>query len=111
MLPSLNEVTEAVARLKCGKAVGVHKISAELLTAGGVIMTQKFHNVKLPLDNLVLFILTGKGSWLPLSGSKRDCKDCNNSCSIASSAKSAKQGSFPSVVYVDLQPATETKET
>ncbi|KAG0716601.1 LINE-1 reverse transcriptase [Chionoecetes opilio] len=77
--PSLDEVREAVAKLKGGKAADVCNISAELLKAGGEAMIRGLHAVltavwqsgTIPPDwkrRLVVPIWKGKG----------DSQDCNN---------------------------------
>ena len=43
--PSIDDVKEAVAKLRCGKVAGVCNISVELLKAGGEAMTRGLHAV------------------------------------------------------------------
>ena len=43
--PSLDEVKEAVARLRGGKAAGICNISAKLLKGGGEAMIRELHAV------------------------------------------------------------------
>ena len=43
--PSLDEVKEAVTRLRSGKAAGICNISAELLKAGDEAMIRELHAV------------------------------------------------------------------
>ncbi|KAG0713018.1 X-linked retinitis pigmentosa GTPase regulator-interacting protein 1 [Chionoecetes opilio] len=53
--PSLDEVREAVAKLKGGKAAGVCNISAELLKAGGEAMIRGLHAVLTAVWQSVIF--------------------------------------------------------
>ena len=77
--PSLDEVREAVARLRGGKAPGVCNISAELLKAGGEAMTRGLHAVltavwqsgTIPPD-------WKRGLVVPIWKGKGDRQDCNN---------------------------------
>ena len=81
--PSIDEVKEAVAKLRVGKAAGICNISAELLIARGeamirglhAVLTAVWHSGTIPLDwktGLVVPIWKGKG----------DRQDCNNYCGI-----------------------------
>ena len=77
--PSLDEVREAVARLRGGKAPGVCNISAELLKAGGEAMIHGLHAVltavwqsgTIPPD-------WKRGLVVPIWKGKGDRQDCNN---------------------------------
>ncbi|MEL6802745.1 MAG: reverse transcriptase domain-containing protein, partial [Bacteroidota bacterium] len=77
--PSLDEVREAVARLRGGKAAGVCSISAELLKAGGEAVTRGLHAVltavwqsgTIPPD-------WKRGLVVPIWKGKGDRQDCNN---------------------------------
>ncbi|KAG0730189.1 Transposon TX1 uncharacterized protein [Chionoecetes opilio] len=77
--PSLDEVREAVAKLKGGKAAGVCKISVELLKAGGEAMIRRLHAVltavwksgTIPPD-------WKRGLVVPIWKGKGDRQDCNN---------------------------------
>ncbi|KAG0713027.1 Transposon TX1 uncharacterized protein [Chionoecetes opilio] len=77
--PSLDEVREAVAKLKGGKAAGVCNISAELLKAGGEAMIRGLHAVltavwqsgTIPPD-------WKRGLVVPIWKGKGDRQDCNN---------------------------------
>ena len=77
--PSIDEVKEAVTKLRDGKAAGICNISAELLKAGGeamirglhAVLTAVWHSDTIPPDwkrGLVVSIWKGKG----------DRQDCNN---------------------------------
>ena len=77
--PSLEEVKEAVDRLRGGKAPGVCNISAELLKAGGEAMIRGLHAV------LTAVWQTGtvppdwkRGLVVPIWKGKGDRQDCNN---------------------------------
>ena len=77
--PSLDEVREAVAKLKGGKAAGICNISAELLKAGGDAMIRGLHAVlsavwrsgTIPPD-------WKRGLVVPIWKGKGDRQDCNN---------------------------------
>ena len=77
--PSLDEVREAVARLRGGKAPGVCNISAELLKSGGEAMIRGLHAVltavwqsgTIPPD-------WKRGLVVPIWKGKGDRQDCNN---------------------------------
>ncbi|KAG0729173.1 Transposon TX1 uncharacterized protein [Chionoecetes opilio] len=77
--PSLDEVREAVAKLRGGKAAGVCNISAELLKARGEAMTRGLHAVltavwqsgTIPPD-------WKRGLVVPIWKGKGDRQDCNN---------------------------------
>ncbi|KAG0730184.1 LINE-1 retrotransposable element ORF2 protein [Chionoecetes opilio] len=77
--PSLDEVREAVAKLRGGKAAGVCNISAELLKAGGEAMIRGLHAVltavwqsgTIPPD-------WKRGLVVPIWKGKGDRQDCNN---------------------------------
>ncbi|KAG0715480.1 Craniofacial development protein 2 [Chionoecetes opilio] len=77
--PSLDEVREAVAKLRGGKAAGVCNISAELLKAGGEAMIRGLHSVltavwqsgTIPPD-------WKRGLVVPIWKGKGDRQDCNN---------------------------------
>ncbi|KAG0711895.1 LINE-1 retrotransposable element ORF2 protein [Chionoecetes opilio] len=77
--PSLDEVREAVAKLRGGKAAGVCNISAELLKAGGEAMIRGLHAVltavwqsgTIPHD-------WKRGLVVPIWQGKGDRQDCNN---------------------------------
>ncbi|KAG0693436.1 Transposon TX1 uncharacterized protein [Chionoecetes opilio] len=77
--PSLDEVREAVAKLRGGKAAGVCNISAELLKAGGEAMIHGLHAVltavwqsgTIPPD-------WKRGLVVPIWKGKGDRQDCNN---------------------------------
>ncbi|KAG0724748.1 LINE-1 retrotransposable element ORF2 protein [Chionoecetes opilio] len=81
--PSLDEVREAVAKLRGGKAAGVCNISAELLKAGGEAMIRGLHAVltavwqsgTIPPD-------WKRGLVVPIWKGKGDRQDCNNYRSI-----------------------------
>ncbi|KAG0725535.1 Alpha-N-acetylglucosaminidase [Chionoecetes opilio] len=81
--PSLDEVREAVAKLRGGKAAGVCKISAELLKAGREAMIRGLHAVltavwqsgTIPPD-------WKRGLVVPIWKGKGDRQDCNNYRSI-----------------------------
>ena len=77
--PSIDEVKEAVAKLRGRKAAGICNISAELLKARGEAMIRGLHAVLTAVwhsgtfpphwkTGLVVHIWKGKG----------DCQDCNN---------------------------------
>ena len=77
--PSLDEVKEAVDRLRGGKAPGVCNVSAELLKAGGEAMIRGLHAV------LTAVWQTGtvppdwkRGLVVPIWKGKGDRQDCNN---------------------------------
>ncbi|KAG0728096.1 putative protein in type-1 retrotransposable element R1DM [Chionoecetes opilio] len=77
--PSLDEVREAVAKLRGGKASGVCNISAELLKAGGEAIIRGLHAVltavwqsgTIPPD-------WKRGLVVPIWKGKGDRQDCNN---------------------------------
>ncbi|KAG0723026.1 LINE-1 retrotransposable element ORF2 protein [Chionoecetes opilio] len=77
--PSLDEVREAVAKLRGGKAAGVCNISAELLKAGGEAMIRGLHAAltavwqsgTIPPD-------WKRGLVVPIWKGKGDRQDCNN---------------------------------
>ncbi|KAG0718623.1 Transient receptor potential channel pyrexia [Chionoecetes opilio] len=77
--PSLDEVREAVAKLRGGKAAGICNISAELLKHGGEAMIRGLHAV------LTVVWQSGtippdwkRGLVVPIWKGKGDRQDCNN---------------------------------
>lgn len=77
--PSLDEVREAVARLRGGKAPGVCNISAELLKAGGEAMTRGLHAVLTAVWQSGTFPPDWtRGLVIPIWKGKGDRQDCNN---------------------------------
>ena len=77
--PSIDDVREAVAKLRGGKAAGVCNINVELLKAAGEAMMRGLHAVltavrhpgTIPPD-------WNKGLSIPICKGKGDCQDCNN---------------------------------
>ena len=75
---SIDEVKEAVTKLRCGKAAGICNISAELLKAGSEVMILGLHAVLTDIWysgttlnwKRVLVVPPWKGKW--------DRQDCNN---------------------------------
>ncbi|KAG0730476.1 Transposon TX1 uncharacterized protein [Chionoecetes opilio] len=77
--PSLDEVREAVAKLKGGKAAGVCNISAELLKAGGEAMIHGLHAVLTAVRQSGTIPPAWKrGLVVPIWKGKGDRQDCNN---------------------------------
>ena len=77
--PSLEEVKEAVARLRGGKAAGICNISAELLKAGGEAMTRGLHAVLTAVWHSGTIPPDWKrGLVVPIWKGKGDRQDCNN---------------------------------
>ena len=81
--PSIDDIKEAVAKLRAEKAAGVCSISAELLKAGGeamirglhAVLTAVWHSGTIPPDwkkRLVVSVWNGKG----------DRHDCNNNYGV-----------------------------
>ena len=76
---SIDEVKEAVAKLRDGKTVGICNISAELLKARGEAMIRELHAVL----TAVLHSGSIPSDWkrrlvVPIWISKGDRQDCNN---------------------------------
>ena len=77
--PSIDDVKEAVAKLRGRKAAGIYNINAELLKAGGeamirglhTVMTAVWHSGTIPPD-------WKKGLVIPIWKGKGDLQDCNN---------------------------------
>ncbi|KAG0720560.1 Nucleotide exchange factor SIL1 [Chionoecetes opilio] len=81
--PSLDEVREAVAKLKGGKAAGVCNISAELLKAGSEAMFHGLHAVLTAMWQSGTIPPDWKrGLVVPIWKGKGDRQDCNNYRSI-----------------------------
>ncbi|KAG0724898.1 Transposon TX1 uncharacterized protein [Chionoecetes opilio] len=77
--PSLDEVREAVAKLKGGKAAAVCNISAELLKAGGEAMIRGLHAVLIAVWQSGTIPPDWKrGLVVPIWKWKGDRQDCNN---------------------------------
>ena len=77
--PSIDEVKEAVAKLRGGKAAGICNINAELLKAGGKAMIRGLHAVL----TAVWYSGTIPPDWkmgldAPIWKGKEDRQDCNN---------------------------------
>ena len=95
--PSLDEVKEAVARLRGGKAAGICDISMELIKAGGEAMTcglpavlpAVWHSSTIPPDWLVVPLWKGKGNL-------QDCNNCRGIMLISIPGKV-----LAHLVYVD----------
>ena len=77
--PSIDEVKEAVAKLRGGKAAGICNISAELLKAEGeamirglhAVLTAVWHSGTIPPD-------WKRGLVIPIWKGKGDRQNCNN---------------------------------
>ncbi|KAG0713587.1 hypothetical protein GWK47_015881 [Chionoecetes opilio] len=77
--PSLDDVREAVAKLKGGKAAGVCNISAELLKAGVEAMIRGLHAVLTAVwQSRTIPPDWKRGLVVPIWKGKGDCQDCNN---------------------------------
>ncbi|KAG0720355.1 Protein lin-10 [Chionoecetes opilio] len=77
--PSLDEVREAVAKLRGGKAAGVCNISAELLKAGGEAMIRGLHAVLTAVwQSSTIPPDWKRGLVVPIWKGKGDRQDCNN---------------------------------
>ena len=77
--PSFVETQAAVNQLKCGKALGICGIHAELLKAGGNAALMSVHAVLCSAWNTGINPTDWKrGLFVPLWKGKGDCQDCNN---------------------------------
>ena len=66
--PSIDDVKEAVAKLRGGKAAGICNISEELLKAGGEAMIRGLHAVFTAVWHSGTITLAGRRGWSSLSG-------------------------------------------
>ena len=77
--PSIDEVEDALAKLRLGKAAGICNISAELLKAGGKAMIHGLHAVLTAIWHLGIIPPDWKrGLVIPIWNGKGDHQDCNN---------------------------------
>ena len=76
---SFDEVKEAVAKLRGGKAAGIFNISADLLKAGGEAMIRGLHAILTAVWHSGTILLDWKrGLVIPIWKGKGNRQDCNN---------------------------------